>query len=652
MRSPREILFRLRQEWTNLVHLAFRRSAVALQPCPLGGLPAPAEVAAALRGSVHARRVERIARLLLRHRIPILGFTIATGPEIDWLRDYVNGQATGRRYFRLIPYLDFAAAGDHKAIWELNRHQHWVVLAQAFLLTGEEEFLEEIWRQFQSWSEANPYLRSVNWTSALEVAFRALSWLWVYHLAGDRMPEPLRREFLLGLYRHGLYLETNLSVYFSPNTHLLGEAVALHALGALFPGFPRAGRWRRLGGGLVSEQAGRQVREDGSHFEQSAYYHVYALDLFLLHACVGGLSPELRVTISRMAEYLAALSGPARRLPSLGDDDGGRVFHPYGPRERFGRASMATAAALLGKDFHRDAEDGAVQAAWWIGPQALRSTGRRRETGSKLYRDAGLAVMTCGEVHVLVDAGPFGAGSAGHSHSDTLSVVVRDGAEDVLVDPGTYTYVSDPRWRDWFRGSAAHNTIRVDEKDQAIAAGSFRWIGRPEIRVEQWITQDDFDFVDAVCAYQGIRHRRRVLFLKVGGLPKLIVADTVEAEGEHRIEQFWHFGEPTSPLGPACFRIGRRARLALGKPGQIECGDRGWRSRVFGHKTRVPMVRLWTDAGRPIHLAAMLDFAPGDGVTELSLAETGDGIELEFVAGMRGRVRLPDRGLPEYELHS
>jgi hypothetical protein len=257
--------------------------------------------------------------------------------------------------------------------------------------------------------------------------------------------------------------------------------------------------------------------------------------------------------------------------------------------------------------------------------------------------------MTSGEVNVLVDVGPFGPGSAGHSHSDTLSVVVRDGTEEVLTDQGTYTYVSDQRWRDWFRGSAAHNTIRMDEKDQALAAGSFRWSGRPDVRVEQWITGDDFDFVDAVCGYQGIRHRRRVLFLKVGGSPRLIVTDSVEAEGVHRIEQFWHLGGPAVQLGPACFRIGRRARLALAGPAQVEFGNRGWRSRVFGHKARAPVVRLWTDARPPVRLAAMLDFAPGDGVTALNLAETADGVELDFVAG---RARLPDRGLPEYELHS
>src|SRR4029077_19244415 len=136
---------------------------------------------------------------------------------------------TGTDYFRLIPYLDFARAGDHKIIWELNRHQHLTTLAQACLLSGRDEYFDEIIRQWESWVIANPYQRGINWASALEVAFRALSWIWVYHLVGPQMEADFRRRFLNELYRHGLHIERNLSFYFSPNTHLLGEAVALHA---------------------------------------------------------------------------------------------------------------------------------------------------------------------------------------------------------------------------------------------------------------------------------------------------------------------------------------------------------------------------------------------------------------------------------------
>src|SRR5215831_10822526 len=232
-----------------------------------------------------------IADLILQHRFPLLGITIDTGPEIDWRRDYLHGVSTGTPYFRRVPYLDFARAGDHKVIWELNRHQHLVLLAQAFHFSGSLAYLDEAFRQLESWLVANPFLRGINWASALEVAFRALSLSWFWNLAGGEMAELLRARFLAALYRHGCYLEGNLSIYFSPNTHLLGEAVALHALGAWFPEWRRAARWRETGGRIVEQEMRRQVREDGSHFEQSVYYHVYALDLFLLHRLLAECPP-------------------------------------------------------------------------------------------------------------------------------------------------------------------------------------------------------------------------------------------------------------------------------------------------------------------------------------------------------------------------
>src|ERR1035437_1973717 len=123
-----------------------------LQP---GLLPDAAAVAGALRKTKYAAEVERIAGQILRHRFPILGVTVDSGPAIDYGGAFPHGVSTGTPYFRRSPYLDFSRAGDHKAIWELNRHQHLTLLAQAFLLTGRREYLDEAFRQVGSWLKAS-----------------------------------------------------------------------------------------------------------------------------------------------------------------------------------------------------------------------------------------------------------------------------------------------------------------------------------------------------------------------------------------------------------------------------------------------------------------------------------------------------------------
>jgi hypothetical protein len=598
VRRPAEIAFRVRQELANL-YLWRLPPPITHEPS-LPALPEIGPVVERLRSTAFTVEVLRLADEILRHRIPIFGEIIDTGPEIHWRRDYGNQIETGTEYFRRVPYLDLSRAGDHKYIWELNRHQHLVVLAQAFRLSGDSAYIEEAQRQIESWLASNPYLRGINWASALEVAFRALSWIWVDHLAGEVLPTAFRQKLMTGLYRHGCFLEHNLSIYFSPNTHLIGEAAALHTLGLLYPQFPRSARWRARGAEVLEAEMEAQVMADGSHSEQSAYYHLYALDFFLWHAALAKPSARFRDKLGRMADYLDALMGAAGRLPTIGDDDGGRVFHPYGARTAFGAATMATCAVRLERpEWIRSPEDLAEQAAWWIGEPALQYAAihhvpmTRPKACSRLFPNAGVAIMTAGDVQIIAKASGFGPHSAGHSHSDVLSFVCRRGTRGLLIDPGTYTYMGGAEWRDRFRGSAAHNTIRIDGADQAQTAGPFRWLDLAEVGVRDWVSTPERDLLDAYCRYAGFLHRRRWVFVKPD---LLLILDQVEGPpGEHLVEQFWHAGD-----SPEAFD-----HLAFSRPAAFVPA---WRSRVFGSKESAAARCVIYRGTLPVTLAAAISF--------------------------------------------
>ena len=594
-RTIKEVRQRVSQELRNLylwTHPPTLRTQIEF-PTPLHGLPNPQTIRRFLRGSPFPSQIAALAESIRRHHFPILGFTIDTGPEIHWRRDYCSGRESDLRYFRRVPYLDALRVGDHKVVWELNRHQHLVVLAQDYLLNQNDESLAEIVRQLGSWFEQNPFARGMNWTSALEVAFRALSWIWVWHLAGQALPSTLRRQLIEEIYRHGCYLETNLSFYFSPNTHLLGEAVALYTLGRLFP-FPTARRWTEKGAAVVQRQMQDQVREDGSHFEQSAYYHVYALDMFLFYFVLSG-DASIREKLIHMAEYLDALLGPARQIPLLGDDDGGRFFHPYGVHAQYGRATLATCAVLFGRgDWSAESEDLAPQGAWWLEePKLPRSQPIRR--ASRLFADAGIASMIAGNMQIIVDVGGLAKLGAGHSHSDSLSLIARTAEREILIDPGSYTYRDDEQWRDHFRGTAAHNTVRIDGLDQGVPAGPFRWTSAPEVVVREWIPGSSADIIEAECRYRGFVHVRRVVFVKCG---LLLVADTISgADGEHDIEQFWHLG---SSVGLESFCFSETPELM-----------KDWRSTAYGRKTQADVLRVSVRTKLPCRIVAGVAVAPG-----------------------------------------
>jgi hypothetical protein len=543
-----QLLFRARQELVNVMLTVLPPAAPGFDAAfdPKLPLPDPVEL---MSGDV-AEQVIDLARRLRRHQFPVFAASIDTGPEIHWRRDYLRGIETGLRYFRRIPYLDTPRSGDHKVIWELNRHQHLIVLARAYRLTGDTGYRDEIHAQLESWIAANPFHRGTNWASALEVAFRALSWIRVYHLVGREVPPEFRVRWLHTLYLHGCHLANNLSFYFSPNNHLVGEALALHAVGLFFDGFPRAAGWQELGARVMRQEMQRQIRADGSSFEQSTYYQAYVLDMFLLHSMLANPDDEYLAKLNKMAEFLHALSGPAGRAPMLGDDDGGSL--PLGPFERPVRAGKFE---------------------------------------SRLFPDAGLAVMTCGAAHAVIDAGPFGALHSGHSHSDTLSLVLSCGEEEILIDPGTYTYTGDPQWRNWFRGTTAHNTIRIDGRDQGVMAGPFRWTAQPEVQILNWQTNAERDVLEAECRYAGFTHRRRVEFKKPA---VFLITDHVSGPpGEHDVEQFWHLGS-----------LAARSKLSLPEDAEL---SESWRSTTFGEKHPAPLLRVHRRSELPLALATTID---------------------------------------------
>lgn len=501
------------------------------------------------------------------HRFRLLGydnldFSLAGGSgnssegnfrEIDWHLDAVHGKRAPLDPWFKIPFLDFAAVGDHKVTWELNRHQHLVTLAKAGLVSRDEKYVRELIAQWRSWSRANPYPLGINWASTLEVAFRSLSWIWVDQLlAGSPVYEEFRAELAPALAFHGRYIERYLSTYFSPNTHLLGEALALFFLGTLYPQMPGAAHWKESAWSILQHEAERQVRPDGVYFEQSLYYHVYALDFFLyarmLATCNGmEIPPGYDAVLGRMLDVIAALAqaGPAE---GFGDDDGGRLWNPQRNRTERMTDPQALGAVMYGRQF--SAARLTEEAIWLFGERAveqLASAKTNMVARSIAFLDGGLYVLADSQPYaqaMMVDAGPQGAGRSGHGHADALSLRLTMDGRRWLVDSGSGVYVSkDPADRNRFRGTGAHNTMFVDGADQAVADETFSWTTIPTTQTEIWIAGESFTyFVGSHDGYTRLAdpvvHRRHVLKI-AGGI--WLVRDVATGRSEHELEIRWHF---------------------------------------------------------------------------------------------------------------
>ncbi|MGA7764664.1 MAG: alginate lyase family protein [Candidatus Sulfotelmatobacter sp.] len=565
------------------------------------------------------------AEKICRHRFDLLGYeNLDCGSPIDWHLDAVHGRRAPRKLFHKVRYLDFSEVGDSKVTWELNRHQHLVTLAKACRLTGDPRYADEILRQWRQWRADNPYPVGINWASSLEVSFRSLSWIWTYHLlkGSPGLPD-FRDEWLRSLALHGRHIERYLSTYFSPNTHLLGEGVGLFFLGVLCPELAAAERWKALGWEIVVREADRQVQADGFHFEQSTYYHVYALDFFLhsaVLACANNIPipSSLEETLERMLTALCLL-GWTGSPPQFGDDDGGRLFDPRRNRSEYLLDPLATGAILFHRgDYKFAAADLPEETIWLLGIEGVRRWDNLEATpttmDSAALSAAGFHLLTAPQpaTQLVVHAGPQGTQSGGHSHADALSVCLQSHGRSLLLDPGTYEYVGEGGDRDLFRSTEMHNTLRVDGANQAETATPFAWKRLTQSKVEQWMKGKGFDLV--VASHDGYQrlvppviHRRWVLSLKNG---VYLVRDVVEGQGMHQLDVSWHLGQDMQLLRENLFRVkGTSQGLALlpaqGHGWAEEVRKEDW-SPVYGQKAPMTVLNFGTTATVPAEFAILL----------------------------------------------
>ncbi len=247
--------------------------------------------------------------------------------------------------------------------------------------------------------DQNPPKLGINWASSLEIAFRSISWLWALEFFKDSpsLNANVYLRLLKFLYLNARHLETYLSTYFSPNTHLTGEALGLFYLGTLLPEFKEADGWRQRGQQILKEQLFRQVRADGVYFEQSSYYHRYTTDFYTHFLILSRLNneqlpAEVESTLQLLLDHLMHITRPDGTSPLFGDDDGGRLlFLDRRPANDF-RAALANGAALFRRgDYKYVASALAEETFWLLGPETVRifhqvvitscaTVGRRRQT--------------------------------------------------------------------------------------------------------------------------------------------------------------------------------------------------------------------------------------------------------------------------------
>ena len=259
------------------------------------------------------------ARLWSKHRLAFRSRSRKAQPADALVQDQFSGFSRSRR------------SQNHLGTEPPSTSGH---ARQGLALDRQSSLYDELANQWYSWQKANPYPLGINWASTLEAAFRSLSWLWIRNLLAGcpDLPATFQTDLLLALQSHGRYIERYLSTYFSPNTHLLGEALRFSSLA------PYVLRFLQQNAGEIrlENSAGRiaQRKSVPTGFTSSKRSTTTCTrSTFFLHCAAPCERERLAIpeqfdnVLKKMLDVVQALSevGPPE---GFGDDDGGRVFNP------------------------------------------------------------------------------------------------------------------------------------------------------------------------------------------------------------------------------------------------------------------------------------------------------------------------------------
>ena len=555
------------------------------------------------------------------------GCQLGTPPR--WNRDPKTGIEAPSGFGMLLDYRDPALVGDIKYLWEPNRHLQLVTLAQAYALSGDPKYFDVLREQLLSWLAACPCGEGPNWSSALEAGLRLLNWSIAWQILGGARAHcfsgaagaEFMHRWLDSVHQHARFVRSHFSLYSSANNHLIGEAAGLYVASLTWPYWAEAGAWREAAGAILEREALLQNGADGVNREQASSYQQFELDLLLLALLAGRangivFSADVDARLEAMLEFLAAIMDVGGNVPMIGDSDDGCAAR-LAPEAGFCRykSLLATGAVLFRRgDFKAKAGDLDDKTRWLLGEGAQAvydglpeaATAPRRGFPEGGYWILGTDFETEREIRVVADAGPLGYQAiAAHGHADALSFTLSVGGLEFLVDPGTFAYHAQPEWRRYFRGTSAHNTVRIDGEDQSRQGGAFMWLEKARAGCRLYSSNSARDEFEGW--HDGYRrladpvlHRRRISLDKRARV--IVIEDRLEMRGAHEVELFFHCDEHASfERREGGWRIARGDRaITIRLPHHAESAAAlyrgsvnpvmGWVSRRFDVKVAAPTI--------------------------------------------------------------
>jgi asparagine synthase (glutamine-hydrolysing) len=483
-----------------------------------------AEALEQILGTNGEERAVAEANKILEGNLPYFGrLSFACGFPPKWFQNPLTGQSVSPD--RQWTQMRFASGscpddyGDLKFILEPSRYLFVYPLARAYVLSGDERYAEAFWMSIESWSRNSPPMSGPLWICGQESSLRIMAWSFaLYAFLKSSATTPQRVALLLSMIvAHAWRTMQTLGYARSQRSnHLISEAVGLWTAGTLYPELNHARLWQKKGAKLLREAVLDQITPQGLFLQYSFNYQRMVLQQLLWTIRLAEinnqhLGPEIRQRTIAAFEFINHfVDRESGHAPNHGSNDGSYIlplaacdYGDFRPLIRMGACILKRQTALSPGPWD--------EAAIWLCSSSAESSAHEAPDADSAT--AGFHRLGNKNSWALVRAGRY---ARRPFQADQLHVDLWWHGLNLARDPGTYLYNGEPPWNNGLAGTAVHNTIMVDGRDQMRRAGRFLWLDWAQASGRSFSTQANAKFPDSFegehNGYRrlGVKHRRMV----------------------------------------------------------------------------------------------------------------------------------------------
>tara|TARA_Y100001980_G_C14556662_1_gene349165 strand:+ start:8765 stop:10714 length:1950 start_codon:yes stop_codon:yes gene_type:complete len=469
--------------------------------------------------NINLDNINHEKRSAFTKNINIFGKSLDFSMNSDWHKDIFNNKTFPNKYGKDIN-IRSDELGNAKFVWEINRLQFLPSILFEYISTDDKKYLNLFMEILESWKTSNPYLIGINWHSNIEVNLRLISWFWCWSIldikkemkSNNVFKEFVDKTWIPLIYMHCKYSYNNPSKFSSANNHLISEYAGLFVATSLWK-FDKSDQWNLYAKQGLEIEIDSQHSKNGINLEEASKYIPFITDFLLLCWLVGvktsnKFSKSFIVKLESIFDYIYHLTDIKCNDPSYGDQDDGFCYLLDNDNNINNFKSLLISGAILFKNSNYKTKAGPIDfknlLLFGVKGEKIYSELELvpSSSKSKFYDQEGhfisKTIVNKKEIYLHFNASNLGYLSiAAHGHADALSFVLNINGNPIIVESGTFTYHSNPDFRKYFIGTLSHNTLRIDNCNQAQISGPTMWSHHYQTSILDSYITDNLDFISA-----------------------------------------------------------------------------------------------------------------------------------------------------------